>query len=200
MTTLRKKHTYKPIIQLLQTNIMQWIKKAPLETINLPTHPKPYDHTLQGAVIEQTSIGWEHILKGWMSKKWAQAQGAYYKERSETDTKINLKYHNALTWSKMVIRGLQEIAFDTWKFRNKDIYGHDKKEEEVKNLENMKAKVRQEYDRRHNFPAKIQWRYFTRTVSDRVNDSIQTLRAWYENLQTALIAMEERPFPATGIG
>ena len=199
-TILRKKHTYKPIIKILQTNIMQWIKKETLETVNLPTNPTLYDHTLQEAVEEQTAIGWEHILKGWLSTKWAQAQGEYYRERCKNDTKINLKYHNAITWSKLVIRGLQDIAFDTWKFRNKDIYGHDKKEEEVKNLENMKAKVRQEYDRRHSFPAKIQWRYFTRTVSDRANDSIQKLRAWYENLQAALIAMEERPFPTTGIG
>ena len=91
----------------------------------------------------------------------------------------------------MVIRGLQEIAFDMWKLCNKDIYGHDKNEEEMKNLDNMKAKVCNEYDRRHSVPAKIQWRYFTRTVSNRVNDSIHMLRAWYENLQTALISMEE---------
>ena len=59
---------------------MQWIKKETLETINLPTNPNLYDHTLQAAVDEQTAIGWEHILKGWMSTKWAQVQGEYYRE------------------------------------------------------------------------------------------------------------------------
>ena len=80
---------------------------------------------LQEAVEEQNAIGWEHLLKGWMSKQWAQAQDEYYKDRSKHDKKINLKYHNKLTWSRMVIKILHEIAFSAWKYCNKDSYGHD---------------------------------------------------------------------------
>ena len=122
------------------------------------------------------------------------------KERSKTDKRINRKYHNRISWSKTIIQGLQDIAFSTWKFRNRYIYGHNKQEEESIVLDKMKSKVRQEYKRRHIFPAKIQWRYFTRSVQDRVNVSIHMLQAWYANLDIALTAMEEHPFPATGIG
>ena len=100
----------------------------------------------------------------------------------------------------MLIKGLQAIAFSMWKFFNKDIHGHDKTEEDNIKLDNLRAKVRQEYERRHSFPAKIQWRFFTRTVSDRVNDSIHRLRAWYKNLKTAIVAMEELPIITPGVG
>ena len=157
----------------------------------LPLHPSNYDHILQEAAVEQNHIGWEHLLKGWISKKWEQAQEEFYKERSKQDKRINLKYHNQLTWSKMFIKGLQDIAFSTWKFCNKDIHSHDKTEEDNIKLNNLRVKVSQEYKRRHSFPAKIQWSYYTRSICDQVNDSIHMLRAWYENLQTALLAMEE---------
>ena len=88
----------------------------------------------------------------------------------------------------------------TIKFCNKDIHGHDETEEDNIKLDNMRVKVRKEYERRHNYPAKIQWRFFTRTVGDRVTDSIHMLRAWYANLKTALVAMEERPLITPGVG
>ena len=168
-----------------------------LPTSNTPLQLRLY-HT--NAVSEQTTIGWKHIFKGWISTKWAIAQEEYYAERSKNDKRINRKYYNKTTWSKTVIHRLHDIAFSTWKFRNKDIYGHNKQEEDHMVLDRMKSKVRREYERRHTFPAKIQWRYFTRTIQDRVNDSVHLLQAWYKNLKTALTAMEERPFPATGIG
>ena len=89
---------------------------------------------------------------------------------------------------------LQNLAFEVWKFRNKDIHGHNKLEEEQQKLRGVRSKVKQEYAKRLNYPTRIQWRYFTRTLQDRLNDRIQTLRAWYENVHTALQASEERPF------
>ena len=88
----------------------------------------------------------------------------------------------------------------SWKFRNKDIYGHSKEEEEAIHLQKLKTTVRREYERRLTYPTRIQWRYFTRTVSDRVNDTAQMLQAWYINLKTAIAANEERPIVAIGTG
>ena len=190
-TGLMKKHTYRNLARCLQQNLINWIKGEPYSEFQIPINPSQYDYTIQQAVIEQNKIGWNHAFKGWLSTKWAMAQDEYYEARSQTDKRINRKYHNRISWSKTIIQGLQEIAFSTWKFRNRDIYGHNKQEEESIGLDNMKSKVRREYERRHTFPAKIQWRYFTRSVQDRVNDSINMLQAWYANLQTALTAMEE---------
>ena len=200
MSILRKKYTYKPLIKIIQSNLIKWSRGEQLESLPLPQNPSKYDHILQEAVVEQNNIGWDHMLKGWISKKWGQAQEEFYKERSQQDTRINLQYHNHLTWSKTIIKGLLEVAFTTWKFRNKDIHGHDKTEEDNIKLNKLRVQVRKEYERRHNYPAKIQWRFFTRTVRDRVTDSIHMLRAWYANLKTALVAMEERPIITPGVG
>jgi len=120
--------------------------------------------------------------------------------QSKQDERINRKYDNGIAWNKLLITELQAAAFTTWKFRNKDIYGHSKEEEEAIHLQKLKTTVRREYERRLTYPTRIQWRYFTRTVSDRVNDTAQMLQAWYINLKTAIAANEERPIVAIGTG
>ena len=135
-----------------------------------------------------------------LQEKWAQAQNKYYHSRANQDERINITYHNGIAWSKVLLTGLQEVAFNTWKFRNKDIYGHSKEEEEEIYHQQLKTTVRREYERRMTYPTRIQWRYFTRTVSDRVNDTAQLLQAWYNNLKTAIQANEERPLVVTGTG
>ena len=197
---LRKKHTYKPILQALHHNIIRYYNDEELEPPTPIEHPKEYDITLQEAFKEQTTIGWNHILKGWVSHKWAQAQDEYYRNRAKQDERINRKYDNGIAWNKLLITELQAAAFTTWKFRNKDIYGHSKEEEEAIHLQKLKTTVRREYERRLTYPTRIQWRYFTRTVSDRVNDTAQMLQAWYINLKTAIAANEERPIVAIGTG
>ena len=124
----------------------------------------------------------------------------YYRNRAKQDERINRKYDNGIAWNKLLITELQAAAFTTWKFRNKDIYGHSKEEEEAIHLQKLKTTVRREYERRLTYPTRIQWRYFTRTVSDRVNDTAQMLQAWYINLKTAIAANEERPIVAIGTG
>jgi hypothetical protein len=193
-----KKHhlqnRYTTALRQLSNNYKELEPPTPIE------HPKEYDITLQEAFKEQTTIGWNHILKGWVSHKWAQAQDEYYRNRAKQDERINRKYDNGIAWNKLLITELQAAAFTTWKFRNKDIYGHSKEEEEAIHLQKLKTTVRREYERRLTYPTRIQWRYFTRTVSDRVNDTAQMLQAWYINLKTAIAANEERPIVAIGTG
>lgn len=74
MTDLQKKHTYKQIIMILQKSIIQWCKGEPFSDYHLPSHSQTYNYTIQTAIEEQKEIGWNPILKGWLSKRWAQAQ------------------------------------------------------------------------------------------------------------------------------
>ena len=141
---LKQQHTYKQITQTIKKNILNWMNNEPQTQQQLPPSPKSYEVLLHQAEQEQNKIGWNNFLKGWMSKKWAEAQQEYYKARNQYDETINNKYHNGLTWSKKVIQIIQQIAFETWKFRNKDIYGHSKEEEQEIQKIIMKRKVRRE--------------------------------------------------------
>ena len=191
---LRKRYTYLPIWTTLHRNIIKWTNNEMIPVPQLEDNSKEYDKLLREAIIEQNEIGWEHVFKGWLSAKWSAAQDKYYAERSRDDPRIQRNYHNGIAWSKTAVTLLQNLAFEVWKFRNKDIHGHNKLEEEQQKLRGVRSKVKQEYAKRLNYPTRIQWRYFTRTLQDRLNDRIQTLRAWYENVHTALQASEERPF------
>mmetsp|Transcript_18560 Transcript_18560/g.28654 ORF Transcript_18560/g.28654 Transcript_18560/m.28654 type:complete len:86 (-) Transcript_18560:312-569(-) len=76
-------------------------------------------------------------------------------------------------------------------FRNKDIYGHSfHRKKNNKTL--IKEKICHEYNKRFTYSMRLQWRYFTQTITDRLKDSIQQLKAWYENLHQAIISSEER--------
>ena len=86
------------------------------------------------------------------------------------------------------------ISHDTWTFRNKDIYGHTEKEEQEIEHTIIKEKVRQEYEKKCTYSTRIQWRYFTRNITDRIKDTKQNLKAWYENLHQAIRSSERREF------
>ena len=89
MAVLQKKHTYRQIIMILQQSIIQCSKGKALSDYQLPSQPKKYNYTIQIAIEEQTEIGWNNVLKGWLLKRWAKVQDEYYEERSKTDKRIN---------------------------------------------------------------------------------------------------------------
>ena len=48
--------------------------------------PSPLMLTQRVAYFEQEQLGWEQALRGRLSKQWGQAQDAYYKNGSPTNT------------------------------------------------------------------------------------------------------------------
>ena len=158
----------------------------------IPSEPKQADILLQEAITEQNLIGWNNFFKGWISSKWSQSQDAYYAQRQQDYTNEDRRWNNGTVWSKILVQQLHIISQETWTFRNKDIYGHSKQEEQENDKIIIKDKVRHEYDKRFSYSTRIQWRYFTRRLTDRLNDTKQHLKAWYENLHQAISSSEAR--------
>ena len=77
-------------------------------------------------------------------------------------------------------------------FRNKDIHGHTKEEEEAAKLTKLRQKVRKHYNNVTTYPTTIQWRYFTTTIQDKMRDSYKSLDTWITNLQQALHEIEKQ--------
>ena len=157
MESLRKRHTYQPIWTTLLRNIIKWSKQETITAPMINENSLESDKLLREAVLQQNEIGWDHILKGWLSKKWSEAQENYYAERARSDSRIQRNYHNGIAWSKHVAVEFQHLAFQVWKFRNKDIYGHTKLEEEQQQLHEIRRKVRKEYERRLSYSTRNQW-------------------------------------------
>jgi hypothetical protein len=71
----------------------------------VPTHNK-----LQLAIKQQNTIGWDHLVRGRLSKIWTEVQ----------------KLHNSTRlkqWSKHFIKYIQKINHTIWEVRNNLIYG-----------------------------------------------------------------------------
>ena len=51
---------------------------------HLPASPTLFDTKLFQAWKEQKLIGWQHLFKGRISKKWAEVQGIYYADNPDT--------------------------------------------------------------------------------------------------------------------
>ena len=67
------------IFQSILAGIKSYMANTPIP--DLIVQDNQLGQLLTDAVQEQDDIGWEHCLKGRMSKKWAAAQHKYYAER-----------------------------------------------------------------------------------------------------------------------
>ena len=65
----------------------------------------------------QTAIGWDHLLRGRLSKSWAQAQQSHI---GAFDPRNNGK-----TWATKIIGCLLQAWLDIWDQRNGDRHGRD---------------------------------------------------------------------------
>ena len=139
---------------------------------------------LRGSTSRSTSL--------WRPSKWSKSQEAYFEQRHRDYNHEDRRWNNSTVWSKILVQQLHIISHETWTFRNKDIYGHTQQEEQEADTSIIKDKVRHEYNKRFTYSTRIQWRYFTRRLTDRLNDTKQHLKAWYENLHQAIISSESR--------
>jgi hypothetical protein len=67
------------------------------------------------AVRHQTKLGWNNLLKGFISPKWAQRQSDYYK-------KIGSK-RSGRTWAIALLKKLWGVSWDMWEHRNGVLHG-----------------------------------------------------------------------------
>jgi hypothetical protein len=78
------------------------------------------------AYFEQEQLGWEQALRGRLSKKWGEAQNAYYTERYETS------HMTGDAWTTKVITALWDYSLAIWQERNEAYHGADEHESRVK--------------------------------------------------------------------
>eukprot|EP00980_Cylindrotheca_fusiformis_P016603 scaffold4973_cov135-Cylindrotheca_fusiformis.AAC.21 len=90
---------------------------------------------LHPLIIDQNKIGWRQILRGRVSKKWAEYQHAVYTDRNEKDKKLT-----GTSWMTTLVCLLLTQVFDIWKQRNEFVHGA----QSTTNMQIRKAQVLQE--------------------------------------------------------
>lgn len=70
------------------------------------------------AVREQAKIGWEHLVKGWLSHHWRRAQEQFYAEKHR-----GLKVLMGKWWLVFTVHGMWSVVDLQWRTRNARLHG-----------------------------------------------------------------------------
>ena len=113
--TLHKKQLPHAIQEAWSTGLHAWLFKR-RKTIAVPVcHP-----ALQAAIIEQNSLGWDHALSGFITKKWKEAMIASH---DPTVTPLN-----TAGWSITLLTSLFRLMIGIWTDRNDMHHGSNDEE------------------------------------------------------------------------
>jgi hypothetical protein len=82
--------------------------------------PLEYTSLVQQAVMEQTTIGWIHVMRGFLSKQWLVMAGSYYNTVNGKITNRNDGHHRI----RRAIRAIHRMTDDIWHGRNEALHGH----------------------------------------------------------------------------
>ena len=72
------------------------------------------DPIITQAVCEQSSIGWNNIKRGLLSKKWAQAQRIHIDSTKST---------SSYEWGQNLVSAVLTVSWDLWLARNEQLHG-----------------------------------------------------------------------------
>lgn len=86
---------------------------------------------IQQAIIDQASIGWDKLQRGFLSKKWAMAQMVFMQKNGHTTT----------NWSKFFTKQVLVISWAMWSHRNEALHGTNQKELRDRHLQNLCSQV-----------------------------------------------------------
>jgi hypothetical protein len=108
--------------------------------------------SLRAAVLQQNSIGWNHFLRGRISKS--------FQTMANESREIPLLAYEANKWTIWIIRSSWTFVSDTWNLRNKHLHGDTIEE----TAEIVRTKLLQSaknlYERRFDLPRKDRKRLF----------------------------------------
>jgi len=87
------------LITLLISQLQAWYNNAPLSTNTIPLIDQ-----------QQSVIGWDRLVDGWLSKAWQEHQEQYWG--------LGRTRRSSKWWTTELIKKLWNVAWDMWEQRN----------------------------------------------------------------------------------
>ena len=147
-------------------------------TPDISTVPLEQRHLLAIAIEEQQSIGWDMMIRGYLSRHWAKAVGANPRMCVTDD---NGKQRDPVVvgnnWARKVTVQLWEFAREMWHDRNTRL--HDPKSDEsrvIKGAE-VNAEIERLYENIDSYAAQDRWR-FDVPLALRLRKPFRARRRW----------------------
>ena len=162
---LRNLQTYGDIIALWAQHINQ---QPPTNTFVINNS---VDKLVDLANTQQSQIGWNNLLKGFITKEWRVAQKEHLQQNHQS---IDPQ------WAPKVIELLQSYTLTMWTFRNQYLYGIDTKENKQIQKEQLKAKVEALYASKDQIHVPIHENTFDLDLDKRLQCGHSSLITWIE--------------------
>ena len=162
---LRNLQTYGDIIALWAQHINQQQSTTTFKINN------SMDQLVDIASQQQSQIGWNNLLKGFITKEWRVVQEAHMRQNLQSiDTQ----------WASKAIDLLQSYTLTMWTFRNQYLHGVDTKENKQIQKDRLKAKVEALYANTDRIHVPIHENTFNLDLEKRLQCGHSSLIAWIE--------------------
>jgi hypothetical protein len=189
LETSLSSNTPKQLTRMLLHGLEQW---EAMETIS--TSPKllfrgclaPAEIALIQAFHNQSAIGWDHLLRGMLSKHWEHTYNALTPMGAIPST----------IWAKTVIVHLWTYSMSLWKFCNGVVHGHTMEETKRKESQQLQTKIQQEYAAYHLdkyiVSPKYSFLFTKKTLQERLFMDRYSMSSWLATVTAAKAA--QSPF------
>jgi ribonuclease HI len=140
--------------------------------------PELYAPSLQNAIKDQNTIGWDQIFYGRISKEFGLAQEIHYRWR-----KLPEATHNGQRWSKALIYNIWKTALALWNNRNNA--KHDKEMQSNEATAHAQLIIRAQlcYEQSHILTATDRNQLFHKPLEERIREDTKYLTAWVEGAE-----------------
>jgi hypothetical protein len=167
------------IQQEIITGIKQLVRKTDEPTQEHDNQPVSQFPAAQ----QQESIGWIHLYRGFLSKRWQEDQERYtaFRDTDDDDEKKKTR------WNVKVIQYLWQYAHKTWIERCQLVHDKESTRESVQARTRAVQLVTTMYRHQDSVNAQDRANIFGRSLQDRLTDtSANDLTTWYDTVLPAL--------------
>lgn len=132
--------------------------------------------SLQPAILEQRSIGWQSFLEGFISSKMLAYQATYYNNKNSKKS--------ILSWSSIMIRAGWTVIFSLWQHRNEKLH-HTPIAADLEGQGVLNAAISAELQiGAHTLPHRFR-HYFTFTEESIISRSLRERKNWFKTVRLA---------------
>jgi hypothetical protein len=169
--TMSDMNTRIDLMELLLEGLQSIFDSRDSDTINIP-------NSVAEVAAAQDAIGWEHLLRGRLSKSWAIAQ--------QSHTGAFQPKNNGQTWATKIIQELLQAWLDIWTLRNGDRHGRDKQTRTQAAKAQAIRELQQLYDLQGQVKPEHEWLFQT-PLQARINMTTYSIRAFISNWKPVLV-------------
>ena len=177
----RSLKTAKPLIAAMQTGALAWIEgKDPpaVDTLDFPE--SQLGDLIRKAYLEQTSLGWNVLFRGFWVTKWRDAQEEQfrmYRSRELQDT--------GEQWSAKAQTWFFEMFELLWGLRNADEHGADEDTQRLIRVSKCERAIRRLYDKGEDLPY-AERHPFRDVIDDLLQQPLHAQELWINKTEAYL--------------